>query len=135
LNICAAEKCCCVFLDRSKPATGACRSPRKQVPKVELNACRATIFCNQRFTFYRYDYDGTDHAHGLRARSSRLVRNEQKAKRMKNLLKDFIADESGATAIEYGLIAAGISLAIIAVVNGLGTKLNTKFTSINNSLK
>lgn len=54
---------------------------------------------------------------------------------MKKLLKDFIADESGATAIEYGLIAAGISLAIIAVVNGLGTKLNTKFTSINSSLK
>lgn len=47
----------------------------------------------------------------------------------------FWADESGATAIEYGLIAAGISLAIIAAVNGLGTKLNTKFTSINNSLK
>jgi pilus assembly protein Flp/PilA len=51
------------------------------------------------------------------------------------LIRAFIADESGATAIEYGLIAAGISLAIIAVVNGLGTKLNTKFTSINNSLK
>ena len=47
----------------------------------------------------------------------------------------FLADEAGATAIEYGLIAAGISLAIIAVVNGLGTKLNTKFTSINSSLK
>jgi pilus assembly protein Flp/PilA len=47
----------------------------------------------------------------------------------------FLADESGATAIEYGLIAAGISLAIIAVVNGLGAKLNTKFTSINSSLK
>ena len=47
----------------------------------------------------------------------------------------FLADESGATAIEYGLIAAGISLAIIAPVNGLGTKLNTKFTAINTSLK
>jgi pilus assembly protein Flp/PilA len=54
---------------------------------------------------------------------------------MRKILKDFIADESGATAIEYGLIAAGISLAIIAVVNGLGTKLNTKFTAINSSLK
>jgi pilus assembly protein Flp/PilA len=52
-----------------------------------------------------------------------------------NTLRKFLADESGATAIEYGLIAAGIALAIIAVVNGLGTKLNTKFTSINNSLK
>jgi pilus assembly protein Flp/PilA len=47
----------------------------------------------------------------------------------------FLSDESGATAIEYGLIAAGIALAIIAVVNGLGTNLNDKFTSINNSLK
>jgi pilus assembly protein Flp/PilA len=54
---------------------------------------------------------------------------------MTKVLKDFFADESGATAIEYGLIAAGISLAIIAVVNGLGTKLNTKFVSINSSLK
>ena len=47
----------------------------------------------------------------------------------------FVADESGATAIEYGLIAAGIALAIIAVVNGLGSNLNTQFASINNSLK
>ncbi|MDB5580073.1 MAG: putative Flp/Fap pilin component [Bradyrhizobium sp.] len=54
---------------------------------------------------------------------------------MKNLIARFVKDESGATAIEYGLIAAGISLAIIAVVNGLGTNLNTKFTSINSSLK
>jgi pilus assembly protein Flp/PilA len=51
------------------------------------------------------------------------------------IIRQFLKDESGATAIEYGLIAAGISLAIIAVVNGLGTKLNTKFTSINSSLK
>ena len=54
---------------------------------------------------------------------------------MKNLISRFVKDESGATAIEYGLIAAGISLAIIAVVNGLGTNLNTKFTDINSSLK
>jgi pilus assembly protein Flp/PilA len=54
---------------------------------------------------------------------------------MTKVLNDFLADESGATAIEYGLIAAGISLAIIAAVNGLGTKLNTKFASINSSLK
>ena len=51
------------------------------------------------------------------------------------LIIRFLKDESGATAIEYGLIAAGISLAIIAVINGLGAKLNTKFTSINTSLK
>jgi pilus assembly protein Flp/PilA len=54
---------------------------------------------------------------------------------MKNLIARFVKDESGATAIEYDLIAAGISLAIIAVVNGIGSSLNTKFTSINTSLK
>lgn len=47
----------------------------------------------------------------------------------------FLSDKSGATAIEYGLIAAGIALAIITVVNGLGTTLNDKFTSISTSLK
>ncbi len=55
--------------------------------------------------------------------------------KLKKVFKQFLADESGATAIEYGLIAAGISLAIIVVVNGLGTTLFDKFTSINNSLK
>ena len=54
---------------------------------------------------------------------------------MNNLFARFLHDQSGATAIEYGLIAAGIALAIIAVVNGLGTNLNDKFTSVNNSLK
>jgi len=47
----------------------------------------------------------------------------------------FIKNESGATAIEYGLIAAGISLAIIAIVNTLGGTMNDKYTSINSSLK
>jgi pilus assembly protein Flp/PilA len=50
-------------------------------------------------------------------------------------IRRFLADETAATAIEYGLIAAGISLAIIAVVNGIGSHLNTKFSSINTSLK
>jgi len=54
---------------------------------------------------------------------------------MTNIIRKFIKDESGATAIEYGLIAAGISLVIIAAVNGIGSKLNTKFTAINTSLK
>lgn len=49
--------------------------------------------------------------------------------------KKFIADESGATAIEYGLIAAGIAVAIITVVNGLGTKLTSTFTTVKNALK
>ena len=54
---------------------------------------------------------------------------------MMTIAKKFLKDENGATAIEYGLIAAGISVAIIAVVNGLGTKLNSTFTSISSSLK
>ena len=54
---------------------------------------------------------------------------------MTNFLLKFLRDESGATAIEYGLIAAGISLAIIAAVNSLGTSLSSKFESINSSLK
>jgi pilus assembly protein Flp/PilA len=51
------------------------------------------------------------------------------------LLSRFFKDESGATAIEYGLIAAGISLAIIAAVNGLGSSLKGKFSAISSSLK
>jgi pilus assembly protein Flp/PilA len=52
-----------------------------------------------------------------------------------NLISRFLKDETAATAIEYGLIAAGIALAIITAVNGLGSKLNTRFSSINSSLK
>jgi pilus assembly protein Flp/PilA len=54
---------------------------------------------------------------------------------LQKLVRKFWNDENGATAIEYGLIAAGIALAIIAVVNGLGSNLNGMFTSINSSLK
>jgi len=54
---------------------------------------------------------------------------------MTKLVKRFLDDDSGATAIEYGLIAAGISVVIIATVNGLGSKLNTTFSSISTQLK
>jgi len=54
---------------------------------------------------------------------------------MKTLVSRFVKDESGATAIEYGLIAAGISVVIIAVVNSIGTTLNGKFSSINSQLR
>lgn len=53
---------------------------------------------------------------------------------MKNLVARFVKDESGATAIEYGLIAAGISIAIITIVQTLGTTLFNKFTEINTEL-
>jgi pilus assembly protein Flp/PilA len=53
---------------------------------------------------------------------------------MKTLVSRFFKDESGATAIEYGLIAAGISVAIISVVSSLGGKLNTTFTKVSGAL-
>ena len=49
-------------------------------------------------------------------------------------LRAFLKDESGATAIEYGLIAAGVALAIITMIKGVGTKLNTTFSSISSQL-
>jgi len=51
------------------------------------------------------------------------------------LISRFLSDESGATAIEYCLIAVGLSIVIITAVNGLGSTLNTNFVSINSSLK
>jgi pilus assembly protein Flp/PilA len=54
---------------------------------------------------------------------------------MRRLLLRFLRDESGATAIEYCLIASGIALAIVVTVQGIGPQLNTKFTAVNTSLK
>jgi pilus assembly protein Flp/PilA len=54
---------------------------------------------------------------------------------MRRLFSKFLSDESGATAIEYCLIAVGLSIVIITAVNGIGTTLNAKFTSVNSSLK
>jgi len=54
---------------------------------------------------------------------------------MSTFIRSFLRDQAGATAIEYGLIAAGISVAIIAVVASLGTALNTTFTSVSTALK
>ena len=54
---------------------------------------------------------------------------------MRKLLSKFLCDESGATAIEYCLIAVGISIVILAAVNGIGSTLSTSFTSVNSSLK
>ena len=54
---------------------------------------------------------------------------------MQQLLSRFLRDESGATAIEYCIIAAGISIVIVVAVNGIGSTLNNTFTSVNSSLK
>jgi pilus assembly protein Flp/PilA len=61
---------------------------------------------------------------------SRYERSKQPA-----LIKRFMRDKSGATAIEYGIVAAGISLAIITVVGKMGSKLKTTFTSVQTALK
>ena len=55
--------------------------------------------------------------------------------KMMNLVVRFVRDETGATAIEYGLIAAGISVSIIAVIQGIGARLNTTFTSVQSAIK
>jgi pilus assembly protein Flp/PilA len=77
--------------------------------------------------------------HPTYARNSRVAifpgLSQLGVSRMSKLFARFLNDESGATAIEYGLIAAGISLAIIAAVNGIGGNLSTKFGDINTSLK
>ncbi len=54
---------------------------------------------------------------------------------MRNKLWQFIQDQSGATAIEYGLIAAGISIAIVAAVQTLGTDLKNTLSSVSTALK
>ena len=54
---------------------------------------------------------------------------------MKKFLSSFLSNESGATAIEYGLIAAGIAVAIITIVKTIGTDLTTKFTAVDAGLK
>src|SRR5580700_4290600 len=81
---------------------------------------------------FHVDPNGPANGHWVELRQPRVDLRSQK---MKTLFSRFVKDESGATAIEYGLIAAGISVAIIAVVNGLGTKLNTTFSSISTQLK
>ena len=54
---------------------------------------------------------------------------------MRRLLNDFFGDESGATAIEYAIIAAGLSIVIVTAVNGLGSAVNTKFVNVSTALK
>ena len=64
-----------------------------------------------------------------------LITNNNQEVELKCTVLSFLSDESGATAIEYGLIAAGIALVIIAAVNGVGGSLAGKFGDLNTSLK
>jgi pilus assembly protein Flp/PilA len=71
---------------------------------------------------------------GSAAKAGPYVANENSGEAEMTMLKSFLRDEKGATAIEYGLIAAGISVAIITVVGQLGSSLNTTFGSVKNAL-
>jgi pilus assembly protein Flp/PilA len=71
---------------------------------------------------------------GIRAQTGRVVLLQNRVEFHMNSIAAFLKSDSGATAIEYGLIAAGISVAIIAVLNGVGTQLNSTFTSVKNSI-
>jgi pilus assembly protein Flp/PilA len=82
------------------------------------------IFASPRFQLWSVDT-------GTLAERRRLLNQENTTM---TLIARFLRDEAGATAIEYGLIAAGISVAIIATVAGLGSKLNSTFTSVQNAL-
>jgi pilus assembly protein Flp/PilA len=74
---------------------------------------------------------------GARGRATAIeaLRTNRGSLEMRGIIAAFIADETGATAIEYGLIAAGISIAIIVAVNNLGSTLNTTFTGVNTQLR
>ena len=71
----------------------------------------------------------------LKKPRGRMLPVKQQGAALMSKVFSFLKDESGATAIEYGLIAAGISVVIIATVNTIGTTLNGKFTSISTQLK
>jgi pilus assembly protein Flp/PilA len=70
-----------------------------------------------------------------RATAIEAHRTTEGALEMRRIIVEFIKDQTGATAIEYGLIAAGISIAIIVAVNGLGTTLNSTFGNVNSQLR
>jgi pilus assembly protein Flp/PilA len=67
--------------------------------------------------------------------SGRCLRDFSWGKKMWQLLQAFVRDEAGATAIEYAIIASGISIVIVAAVGGIGTRLNTTFGSVSTQLK
>jgi pilus assembly protein Flp/PilA len=94
--------------------------------KLDRSPCVKSLLSNKNFELLLRP-DITHEASDRKSSSWEFV--------MRKAVWDFLSDEHGATAIEYGLIAAGIALAIIAVVNGLGTSLNSKYAGINTSLK
>jgi pilus assembly protein Flp/PilA len=90
---------------------------RPQLPRLRLTKVRTNCLVSREY-LHTYNYD---------------VSTEDS--NMLTFVLRFLADDGGATAIEYGLIAAGIAVAIIATVQALGTQLNTTFTSVSTALK
>ena len=97
----------------------------------EIAAKLQTVFVKKRGFHLTWGSSFTSRTDRGPAKTPALL--SQEIQRM-SLVSRFLRDEAGATAIEYGLIAAGISVAIIATVAGLGSKLNTTFTSVQNAL-
>jgi pilus assembly protein Flp/PilA len=96
-------------------------------PQLRLNRS-FSVFVNAPSTNYNLEFR-PNHARNKPGKAS------TGAIWMRRLLTNFLADESGATAIEYALIAMGIGVVIVASVNGIGTKLGTTFTTVSTSLK
>ncbi len=94
--------------------------------KKRLNPA-LTVFCKEPATTQIYICSCID--------AGRTSWGVDRSLEMRRLIVDFLGDESGATAIEYCLIAAGISIVIVVVVNGMGTTLSDKFVSVNASIK
>ena len=82
----------------------------------------------------RYGDAGSDRPGEQTGAGGTELRQPMDQEHYMNIVTRFVNDESGATAIEYGLIAAGISVAIIAVVNSLGTQLKSTFSTITSQL-
>jgi pilus assembly protein Flp/PilA len=107
-----------------------------QVPRYHTNACPIGRRLSFRVSPHLIQFNanspdnlsGSKHPHAI----IRYRRNKERSMKM---VAKFLKNEDGATAIEYGLIAAGISVAIITIVQTLGTSLNTTFTSVNTALK
>jgi pilus assembly protein Flp/PilA len=107
------------------------RRIRKIYPRIWLKLSSTAVFFPDSFGRARPPYFYGWNAIFMRSLPS--CRHRQGVCRMSKLIA-LLKNEHGATAIEYGLIAAGISIAIIAVVNGLGTQLNTTFNSVSTQL-
>jgi pilus assembly protein Flp/PilA len=98
---------------------------------IRLNSPHSVFFF---FNFQTYNHGVTRIRSTRNGTNNTAISHSGEPKMSKTILQ-FVRDDSGATAIEYGLIAAGIAVAIIAVVQGVGTKLTATFQSVSDNLK